>query len=139
PLAVWVVVAIALYPLDRDLTEQAARLQRQDYDHDDQGHAELLAVADDVEARRSFEHVAEVSDQGLQHPDQEAASHGAARARDTADQGAGEAIEQDARHHIRVEIDDGGDQDAGYRTDRSGEAPAERQHPIDANAGEPRG
>ena len=71
---------------------------------------QLLAVADDVEAGGLLEQVAEIGDQVLQHADDEAAGHGAARARDAADQRAGEAVEQDARHHVGLEVDGGRDQ-----------------------------
>ncbi len=113
-------------------------LQRQHGDDDDQRHGQLLAVADEIDARRSLEHVAEVGEHVLEHADDEAADHRAARAGDAADQRAGKAVEQDARHHVGVEIDGRRDHHAGHRADRRGKAPAQRQHPVDADAGEAR-
>ncbi len=54
-----------------------------------------------------------------------------------AQQGSGEGVEQDARHHVRIEIDDRCDHHAANRADRRGKAPAQRQHPTDANAHQP--
>src|SRR5438876_8703740 len=91
PLAV-VVVAIGLHPLHGDMAEEAAGLEGEYGDDDDQRHAQLLAVADDVDARGLLEQIAEVGDQVLQHTDDEPAGHGAARARDAADECAGKAV-----------------------------------------------
>jgi hypothetical protein len=73
----------------------------------------------------------------LQHADDEAADHRPHRAVDAADQRRGEGVEQDAAHHVRVEVDDRRHHHAGDRADRRGEAPAERQHPADADADQP--
>ncbi len=99
---------------------------------------QLFAVADDIDAGRLLQQVAEVGDQVLQHADDEAAGHGPARTGDAADQRAGEAVEQDARHHVGLQIDGGRHQRAGHRADRRGQPPAQRQHPVDADAGEAR-
>src|SRR5215470_12850970 len=99
------------------MAEEAAWLEGKDGDDDDQRDGELLAVADDVNAGRLLEQVAEVGDQVLEHADDEAAGHGAAWAGDAADQSTGKAVEQNARHHVGLQVYDGGDEAAGHGTD----------------------
>ena len=110
-----------------DLAEEA-RTAATDQHADDQHQRdrELQLVAD----HEGAEHV-------LQHADQEAAEHRAARAVDAADQRRGEGVQQDAAHHVRIEVDDRRHHHAGDRADRRGEAPAEREHPADADADQP--
>ena len=45
------------------MTEQSARLQRQDGDDDDKRDGELLAVADEIDTRGAFERIAEEGDE----------------------------------------------------------------------------
>src|SRR5215207_1485183 len=121
-------------PLHDDAAEDAGRSHGEHEDHDDQGDGELFAVADDVDAGRLLDLVAGEGHHVLEHADDEAAQHRAARVADAADQGAGEGVEQDAAHHVGIEIDDVGHHDAGDRADRRGQPPAQRQHPVDAHA-----
>ena len=86
----------------------------------------------------ALEHVAEIGNHVLEHTDDEAAGNRAARARNAANERASEAIEQDAGHHVRLEIDDRRNEDACDRADGRSEAPAKRQHPVDVDADEPR-
>ena len=71
--------------------------------------------------------------------DGEAAKYCAERIVDAAKQRAREGVEQDAGHHVWVQIDDRRHHHACDRADRRGEAPAKRQHPADADADETRG
>ena len=71
-------------------------------------------------------------------PHGEAAEHRAQRIVDAAQQRAGEGVQQDARHHVGVQVDNRRHHHAGDRADCRGEAPAERQHPADADADQPR-
>ncbi len=78
------------------------------------------------------------ADEVLQHAHEEAAHHGAARARDAAEERSCKGIEQHAAHHVGVEKEHRRHHDAGDGTDRRREAPADRQHPAHADADEPR-
>ena len=72
------------------------------------------------------------------HADGEAAEHRAQRIVDAAQQRAGEGVEQDAGHHVGVQEDNRRHHHARDRADRRGQAPAQRQHPADADADQPR-
>jgi hypothetical protein len=90
---------------------------------DDQRHRQLEFGADHVGAR-----------QVLDDSHREAAQHGAQRVVDAPQQRAGEGVEQDARHHIGIQIDNGRHHHAGHRADRRRQTPAQREHPTDTNA-----
>ena len=86
-------------------------------------HRQLHLRSDDIGAH-----------QVLKHPDCKAAESGAERIVDAAEHGAREGVEQNAGHHVGVEIDDRRRHHAGDRADRCGKPPADRQHPSDAYA-----
>src|SRR5688500_4648460 len=90
PTAVFAMVSA---PPHGDVADQPARLQSENRNNDDERHRELLAVADEIEAGRSLEDVAEIGDQVLQHAHDEAARHRPAGAGDAAHQRSGEAVE----------------------------------------------
>jgi len=89
---------------------------------------------------RQLQFAPDIGDEGagdvLDDPDGETAEYRAAGARQPAEHGAGEAVQEDAEHHVRLEEDNRRDQHASDRADRGGHAPAERRHPADANADE---
>ena len=85
----------------------------------------FLAVRERLEAHeRILDLVAGESHHVFQYADDKAADHGAARITDAAYQRAGEGVEQDAAHHVGIEIDDVSDHDAGHRADRGRQSPA---------------
>ncbi len=116
----------ALHPLHDGPAEQAGRLEREHAHDQHQCHAELEVGADHVGA----EHV-------LGDADDEATHHRARRIVDAAEQRSGEAVEQDAGHHVGVEVDDVRHHHAGDSADHGGEPPAQRQHAADANSDQP--
>ena len=71
-------------------------------------------------------------------PSKQTADHGAERRVDPAENGGGERVDEDGRHHVRIEADGGRRQHSGDRAEQRRETPAEREHPGDADADEPR-
>src|SRR5712692_4365641 len=122
--------SMTLHPAHDGSAEQPARLHQQHGDDQEERDGELQLAA-------------EIGDEGpgdvLDHPDREAAHHGTPRAGEAADHRGGEAVQQNPQHHVGLKEHDRRDQHAGDRADRRRHAPAERDHPADANAGEPRG
>src|SRR5258708_6612270 len=102
------------HPLYDDAAEQAGGLHGEHEDDDDQRHGELLAVADDVDPGRLLDLVAGIGHHVLEYADDETADHGAAGIADAAHQGTGEGVEQDAAHHVGIEVADVGDHEARH-------------------------
>src|SRR6516164_10995491 len=83
------------YSRDQGSTEQTGGFENQDPDDDQQGHRELKFGTDDVGAGDI-----------LQDADNEAAERGTPGIVDSAQQRAGEAVQQNAAHHVGVEVND---------------------------------
>src|SRR5947207_1555443 len=116
------------YAVHGGAPEEAARL----HDEDDQDHGEgdgELELGPDEPHVRPHE--------VLEDADDEAAEDRAAGAREAPERGRGEGVDEDPPHHVRIEEHHGRYHHAGHGADERGEAPADAEHPADADAAEP--
>ena len=105
----------------------------QDDEDDEERHRQPQLLREPVEGAV----LAQVAEQVEEHADQQAADDGAERRVDAAEHGGGEGVDENGRHHVRIEPDRGRGEHPGDRTEKRSQAPAEREHPRDAHADEP--
>src|SRR5262245_25501482 len=107
------------------LSEEAGRPREQDDQDQCERDREPHAVEVDVQVRVVGR------DQVQDDADHEAAHHGADRALETADDRGRERVDENGPHHVRVERRrGGGGEEPRDGADRSGEPPAEPEHPA---------